>query len=156
MRGRHRGVGEGGVDEAFVAVAGRAGRLRPLLQGQLAAGEVQLPAIPKALAAGHLHLLLAGAARGVVLGDHDERGHAGVAGAQRQGVPQRCGGSAAAASGAAEGLWGGRAAGDTWRCGGTDGLILAMLRRGDVPANTGWVSQALRKAGFPAGYCGTD
>lgn len=158
VRGRHGGVGEGGVDEAFVgtvAVPGRAGRLRPLLQGQLAAGEVQLPAIPKALSAGHIHLLLARAPRGVVLGHHDERGHAGVARAQRRGVPQCCGGSAAAASGAAEGLWGELAAGDTWQRGGTNGFILAMLWCGDVPENTEWVSQALQKAGFPAGHCAT-
>lgn len=158
VRGRHRGVGQGGVDEALVGVpvAGRAGRLRPLLQGQLAAGEVQLAAIPEGLAAGHVHLLLAGAPRAVVLGHHDERGHAGAAGAQRRGVPQRRGGSAAAASGAAQGLWGGRAAGDTWWRGGTDGLILAMLCWGDVPANIGWVSQALWIAGFPAGCCAAD
>lgn len=159
VRGRHRGVREGGVDEAFVgavAIPRRAGRLQPLLQGQLAAGEVQLPATPKALAAGHVHLLLARAPRGLVLGHHDERGHAGVAGAQRRGVPQCRRSSAAAASGAAEGPWGGQAAGDTWQCGETNGLILAMLWRRDVPANTGWVSQALRKVGFPARHCAID
>lgn len=119
--GRHRRVREGRVDEAFVgavAAPGRAGRLRSLLQGELSAREVQLrprlPAIPKTLATGcvHLLLLLTCAPRRVVLCHHDERGHAAAAGAQRRGVPQHPGCSAAAASVTAEGPRGGRAAGD--------------------------------------------